>query len=197
MKTLNDIINLSKDYSNGHWRKVVTNFDHPVTTEYDVVINAIKEVFPDISVQEAVYRIKNKIGSAPACLHCDKPAAFRTNPVVEYRKYCSTECQHQHSKPAEEGVTVDGVAYESVTAAIKTTGLKRREIMRRIFDSADSGAVWTNNHHQSCIEKLAKTHAILANKFELAKEIGSVRVIADKFGIDRDQIAFAKSFHQI
>lgn len=198
MKTLNDIINLSKDYSNGHWRKVVTNFDHPGhTTEYDVVIAAIKEVFPDITVQEAVYRVKNRLENAPACLCCGKPAAFRTNPVVEYRKYCSTECQHQHSKPAEEDVTVDGVAYESVTAAIKTTGLKRREIMRRIFDSADTGAVWTNNHHQICIEKLAKTHAILANKFELAKEIGSVRVIADKFGIDRDQIAFAKSFHQL
>jgi len=197
MKTLNDIIELSKDFSNGHWRKVVSNFEHPASTEYDQVIAAIKEVFPDISVQEAVYRVKNKLEAAPACLCCGAPAAFRTNPVVEYRKYCSTECQHKHSKPAEEGVTIDSVSYESVSVAIKQTGLKRREIIRRIFDSSDSNACWTTDHHQKCIEKLAKAHAILANKFELAKESGSVRVIAEKYGIDRDQVTFAKSFHQV
>lgn len=197
MKTLNDIIELSKEYSNGHWRKVVTNFNHPASTEYDVVIAAIKEVFPDITVQEAVYRIKNRIESAPACLCCGKPAAFRTNPIVEYRKYCSTECQHKHNKPAEEGVTIDGNVYESITAALKQTGLKRRDIMRRIFDSSDTDAIWTTDHRQKCIEKLAKTHAILANKFELVKEIGSVRIIAEKYAIDRDQIVLAKSFHQI
>ena len=197
MKTLNDIIELSKDFSNGHWRKVVSNFDHPASAAYDQVIAAIKEVFPDISVQEAVYRIKNNITNAPACVCCGKPAAFRTNPVTEYRKYCSTECQYQHSKPAEEGITLDGASYESVTAAIKQTGLKRRDIIRRIFDSSDSNAFWSTDHHQKCIEKLAKTHAILANKFEFAKETGSVRVIAEKYSIDRDQVAFAKSFHQI
>lgn len=197
MKTLNDIIELSKDFSNGHWRKVVSSFEHPASTEYDQVIAAIKEVFPDISVQEAVYRVKNKILTAPACLCCGAPAAFRTNPVVEYRKYCSTECQHKHSKPSEEGVTIDSVAYDSVTAAIKQTGLKRRDIIRRIFDSSDKTAFWTIDHHQKCIEKLAKTHAVLANKFDLAQESGSVRVIAEKYGIDRDQVGFAKSFHQI
>lgn len=197
MKTLNDIINLTKDFSNGHWRKVVIHYNTGVPSEYDQVICTIKEVFPNITVQEAVYRVKNRLENAPACLCCDKPAAFRTNPVVEYRKYCSTKCQHQHSKPAEEGVTIDSVAYESVSVAIKQTGLKRREIIRRIFDSSDNSACWTTDHHQKCIEKLAKTHAVLANKFELAKEVGSVRVIAEKYGIDRDQVGFAKSFHQI
>lgn len=194
MKTFTQIKELTKDYSDGHWRKLVTDYNKGLSSD---VIDAIKEHFSEISIQEAVYQIKNNIENAPTCLNCNTPAAFRTNPFVEYRKYCSTKCQHEHSKPSEEQVTIDGVEYESITIAIKQTGLTRRQVMQRIFDSSDSNANWTSNHERKCIEKLVKTHTILANKFELAKESGSNRVIAEKYLIDRDQVGLAKTFHQI
>jgi hypothetical protein len=194
MKTFSQLKELTKDYSDGHWRKLVSNFNKGASSD---VIEAIKEHFSDVSIQEAVYRLKNNIEAAPKCLNCDSPAAFRTNPFVEYRRYCSTKCQHEHSKPSEEHVVIDGCNYDSITAALKSTGLTRREIMQRIFDSSDVNASWKTNHERKCIEKLIKTHAILANKFELAKESGSNRDISEKYGIDRDQIAFAKLFHQI
>lgn len=194
MKTFNQIKELTKDYSDGHWRKLVSSVNKGLSSD---AIEAIKEHFSDVSIQEAVYQLKNNIENAPTCLNCDNPAAFRTNPFVEYRKYCSTKCQHEHSKPSEEHVTIDGHQYDSITVALKATGLTRREIMQRIFDSSDLNSSWTTNHERKCIEKLAKSHAILANKFELSKESGSNREISEKYNIDRDQIAFAKLFHQI
>lgn len=194
MKTFTQTKELTKDYSDGHWRKLVTDFNKGLSSN---AIEAIKEHFSEISIQEAVYRLKNNIENAPTCLNCDAPAAFRTNPFVEYRKYCSTKCQHEHSKPSEEQVTIDGVEYESITVAIKQTGLTRRQVMQRIFDSLDNTAKWTVDHDRKCIEKLTKTHSILANKFELAKEANSNRVIAEKYGVDRDQVGLAKAFHRL
>ena len=125
-----------------HYNKIDEKTDQKI---YDYLINRFDENNETTTIQEILFRIKNKIYKYPTCLECGNPVKFAKN---HYHKFCCSRCSN---------VNKDKIKKERQTKLDKYGDEKynNREKSKQTCLEKYGDENYTNRekYHQTCLEK--------------------------------------------
>ena len=171
-----------------------------VKHKYESIINAIVELHPSISFEEALFLVKNNLSNAPLCPNCGNVISFNPR-TYKYKKYCSQSCSAQHNNPFADIVIIDGIQYKDFPTAMKLTGESREDIRSKIFNHHFPTYRWgLCDHDEKCQKKLASASPVLTDKnalVEWKKSRITQSVFANANNISTDQLRCALLYWDI
>jgi endogenous inhibitor of DNA gyrase (YacG/DUF329 family) len=151
-----------------------------------------------LSFNEQYYLIANGLKEPCKCEVCGKDSIlidFETG----YRKYCSQKCYLStlsENNPDATQVTIDGIEYSSMKAAMSGSGLSYHMINRKI----NLGEAASDKTSKRVESKLRKQHEKLLDK-EWLKEQRKLRLsteqIAEMLNVKRAYVFIALDYHNI
>ena len=125
-----------------HYNKIDEKTDQKI---YDYLINRFDENNETTTIQEILFRIKNKIYKYPTCLECGNPVKFAKN---HYHKFCCSRCSN---------INKDKIKKERQTKLDKYGNEKynNREKYHQTCLEKYGDENYTNRekYHQTCLEK--------------------------------------------